>query len=92
MFAPESRCAPATLPFSITATGTSPSFSASSGSSLEQLHELDRAGEPGRAAADDRHADLDPVLLGIGGLGDELLRRLDGRRELGRRDGHQIDR
>ena len=32
MFAPESRCAPATLPFSITATGTSPSFSASSGS------------------------------------------------------------
>ena len=33
MFAPESRCAPATLPFSITATGTSPSFSVSSGSS-----------------------------------------------------------
>ncbi len=32
MFAPESRCAPATLPFSITATGTSPSFSVSSGS------------------------------------------------------------
>ena len=33
MLAPESRCAPATLPFSITATGTSPSFSVSSGSS-----------------------------------------------------------
>src|SRR5215218_8304381 len=33
MLAPESRCAPATLPFSMTATGTSPSFSASSGSS-----------------------------------------------------------
>src|SRR5258708_7719163 len=32
MFAPESRWAPATLPFSITATGTSPSFSVSSGS------------------------------------------------------------
>src|SRR3954447_16435183 len=30
---PESWCAPATLPFSITATGTSPSFSVSSGSS-----------------------------------------------------------
>src|SRR5829696_4741786 len=30
--APERRCAPATLPFSITATGTSPSFSVSSGS------------------------------------------------------------
>ena len=33
MTAPESWCAPATLPFSITATGTSPSFSVSSGSS-----------------------------------------------------------
>ena len=32
MLAPERRCAPATLPFSITATGTSPSFSVSSGS------------------------------------------------------------
>ena len=32
MFAPESRCAPGVLPFSITATGTSPSFSISSGS------------------------------------------------------------
>src|SRR3954454_4165586 len=32
MLAPESRCAPGVLPFSITATGTSPSFSASSGS------------------------------------------------------------
>src|SRR5215203_5947580 len=30
---PESWCAPATLPFSMTATGTSPSFSVSSGSS-----------------------------------------------------------
>src|SRR4051812_6936206 len=33
MTAPESWCAPATLPFSMTATGTSPSFSVSSGSS-----------------------------------------------------------
>src|SRR3954471_7304802 len=32
MLAPERRCAPVTLPFSMTATGTSPSFSASSGS------------------------------------------------------------
>src|SRR4051812_41362142 len=32
MFAPDSRCAPAARPFSITATGTSPSFSISSGS------------------------------------------------------------
>src|SRR5436305_945551 len=40
MFAPESRCAPATLPFSITATGTSPSFSASSGSSSSSCRSL----------------------------------------------------
>ena len=33
MLAPESRCAPVVLPFSTTATGTSPSFSVSSGSS-----------------------------------------------------------
>ncbi len=33
MLAPESRWAPGVLPFSITATGTSPSFSVSSGSS-----------------------------------------------------------
>ena len=33
MTAPESWCAPATLPFSSTATGTSPSASISSGSS-----------------------------------------------------------
>ena len=36
MFAPESSCAPATLPFSSTATGTSPSFSVSSGSSASR--------------------------------------------------------
>ena len=39
---------------------------------LEQLHQLDRAGEPGRAAADDRDADLDPLVLGIGRRADEL--------------------
>ena len=36
MFAPLSVCAPQTLPFSITATGTSPSFSLSSGSSASR--------------------------------------------------------
>src|SRR3954449_4951713 len=40
MLAPESRCAPATLPFSITATGTSPSFSVSSGSSSSSCRSL----------------------------------------------------
>src|SRR5215213_8739413 len=38
--APESRWAPATLPFSITATGTSPSFSVSSGSSSSSWSSL----------------------------------------------------
>ena len=36
MFAPLSVWAPQTLPFSITATGTSPSFSISSGSSASR--------------------------------------------------------
>ncbi len=64
MFAPESRCAPATLPFSITATGTSPRLLGQLGLVLEQLHDLDRAGEAGRPTADDRHADLDPSSSG----------------------------
>src|SRR5687768_15312136 len=50
MTAPESRCAPATLPFSITATGTSPSFSVSSGSSssscMSLLAQASPAGPP----------------------------------------------
>ena len=48
--APESRCAPGTLPFSITATGTSPSFSVSSGSSasscISRLAQARPAGPP----------------------------------------------
>ena len=55
---------------------------------LQELHRLDRACEPGRAAPDDGDADLDPIVLRIGGLGDVLLRRLDRRRKLGWRDGH----
>jgi hypothetical protein len=56
---------------------------------LEQLHQLDRAGEPGRPSADDRHPDFDPLVLGIGGLDHELLRRIDRRRILSGRHGHQ---
>ncbi len=82
MFAPDSVCAPVALPFSTTATGTSPSDSASSGSSSSSCMQPDRAGEAGRAAADDRDADLDPLVLGIGRRADELLRRVDRRREL----------
>ena len=82
MFAPESRCAPGVLPFSITATGTSPSFSVELGLVLEQLHQAVRAGEARGAAADDRDADLDALLFGIGRRADELGRVVDGRREL----------
>ncbi len=58
------------------------------GLALQQLPELDRAGEAGGAAPDDRHPDLDPLLLGIGDRGDELLRRIDRRRVLRGRDLH----
>ena len=75
MFAPESRCAPATLPFSITATGTSPRLSASSGSSSSSCMTLIAQARPAGPAADDRDADLDPLVLGVGGRGDELRRR-----------------
>ena len=39
---------------------------------LEQLAEPDRAGEPARTASDDQHADLDPLVRGIGGCADRV--------------------
>jgi hypothetical protein len=39
---------------------------------VEKLAEADRAGETCRAATHDQDADLDPLVGGIGGLGDEL--------------------
>ena len=55
----------------------------------EQLRQPDRAGEAGRAAADDHDADLDALVLGIGRRADELLGGVDRRRELDRRGAHQ---
>src|SRR3954468_23876141 len=55
---------------------------------LQQLRELDRAGEPGGPTADDGDADLDPLILGIGDARYELLRRLDRRRILERLNRH----
>ena len=52
---------------------------------LEQLAEPDRAGEPGRACADDQDADLDPLVGGIGRRGDRLGGR-ERRRIVGRPD------
>ena len=53
---------------------------------LEQLQQPDRAREPGLAAADDRDADLDPLVLGVRQRPDELPHRVDRRRELDRGD------
>ena len=51
---------------------------------LEELQEPDRARQPGLSAADDRDADLDALVLGIGDPGDELLGGFYRRRELRR--------
>src|ERR1700709_1548231 len=88
MTAPESWWAPATLPFSTTATGTPPSALHHRGVAREQLQQPDRAREPGLAAADDRDADLDPLVLGVRQRAEELPHHVDRRGELDRGDGH----
>ena len=50
----------------------------------EQLEQPVRAGQAGGAAADDRHADVDPLVLGVELALDELRGGVDGRRELRR--------
>ncbi len=87
--APERRCEPGCLPFSSSATGTSPSRSAVSGSCLDQLAEADRAGQARRAAADDQHADVDPLVHRVGRRADDVGRR-EGRRIVGRPDGRHV--
>ena len=47
----------------------------------EQLQQAVGAGKAGGAAADDRHADLDQLVLGVEAALDELLLGIDGRRE-----------
>jgi len=56
---------------------------------LEQLEQADRARHAGLAAADDRDADLDPLVLGVRRDADELRRRVDRRRVLDGRDRNQ---
>ncbi len=51
----------------------------------EQLQQPVGAGQPGCAAADDRNADLDSLILTVEGALDELLLGVD-RRRVGRRD------
>ena len=73
--APESWCAPTARPLSTSAIGTSPSFSATAGSPSSSCAEADRAGQPGRPAADDRDADLELLVGRRLGRGDDLGRR-----------------
>ena len=64
----------------------------SSGLVGQQLQELVRAREAGRAAADDGDPDLDALLLVVELALDELLLRVDGGRELGGRDDPAVRR
>ena len=52
----------------------------------QQLQQAVGAGEPGGAAADDRDADLDPLVLAVEPALDELLVDVDGGREVRRGD------
>ena len=52
----------------------------------QELEQAVGAGEPGGAAADDRDADLDPLVLAVERALDELLARLDRGRELRRHE------
>ena len=70
--APESRCEPGALPFSSTATGTSPRRAGRLRILGGELAEPDRRGQPGRPGADDQDADLDR--LGVARLLDRLGR------------------
>ena len=56
---------------------------------LEQLQQADGARQARLPAADDRDADLDPLVLGVRRRADELGHRVDGRRELAGCGGHQ---
>ena len=52
----------------------------------EQLQQTIGAGEPGGAAADDRDADLNPLVLAVEPALDELLGRVHRGREIRRYD------
>ena len=82
--APESRCEPGCLPFSTTRDRHVAEALGDLGMLLEQLAEPDRAGEPTGPAADDQHADLDPLVGRIRRRGDRLGAR-ERRREVRRR-------
>ena len=70
----------------MTATGHLAELLHQLGIVAEQLQQPVGAGEAGGAAADDRDADLDPLVLGVELALDELLDGVDRWRELARRD------
>ena len=57
---------------------------------LQELQNAVRAGEPGRAAADDDDADLDTLLRGIGRRADVRPPRSNGGGNSARLDGHAL--
>src|SRR3978361_2051727 len=83
--APDRLCAPHTLPFSITATGTSPRDSSSSSSAASRCSRRVGHRTPGGAATNDRDADLDVFIFAGLRRGDEFSDGVDGRREFRRR-------
>ena len=81
MLAPESRCAPGDLALLDHRDRDLAELLGQLRLVLEQLHQLVGAGEAGGAAADDRDADLDPLVLGIGRRADHVG-AVERRREL----------
>ena len=85
--APESWCAPTARPLSTSAIGTSPSCSATAGSSSSSCASRIAQASPAGPAADDRDADLELLLGRRLGRGDDLGRR-ERRRVRSGRDRH----
>ena len=85
MTAPDRLCPPQVLAFSTTATGTSPSALEQLGVVGQQLQQAVGARQAGGAAAHDRHADLDQLVLVVELALDELVRGVDRRRVRRRR-------
>src|SRR3954465_13047574 len=96
--APDSRGEPVVLPFSMSATGTSPScsvsFSSSASSCIRRIAHARPAGPPPPITppppTPDQAAGLDPLVLGIGRRADVILGGVDGRRVVDRCYAHGL--